>query len=299
ERLARVRTAAEGASAEERELAELDGAIRQAVAEASGRPVFALDLHSTSGPGPAFAVLHDALANRRFARSLPLPAVLGLEEELSGTLTDYLTESGIRAVSVETGQHRDPDSAARAEAAIWLVMELAGLLPAGFADELAAARSQLEREGHGLPAIVEVCYRHAIPENDGFRMRPGYASFQPVRVGEPLATQDGAAVPAPFAGYLLMPLYQTLGNDGFFMTRPVHPAWLALSAVLRRLRPERFLHWLPGVERAPDPTGAFVVDRRIARWLVPELFHLLGFRRQERSSRHYLMARRRGDRPAS
>ncbi len=296
ERLARVRSAAGGACAEERELAELDGAIRAALAGAAGRPVYALDLHTTSGPGPVFAVLHDALRNRRLARSLPVPAVLGLEEELSGTLTDYLTESGISAVSVEAGQHRDPDSAARAEATIWLVMERAGLLPAGLEDQLAAARSALERQGPGLPAIVEVRYRHVIPEGDGYRMRPGYASFQPVRAGEPLGTQGDQLVVAPFAGYLLMPLYQALGNDGFFLTRAVRPSWLGLSAALRRLGLERFLHWLPGVARAPERPGAFVVDRRVARWLVPELFHLLGFRRQERSSRHYLMVRRRDDR---
>jgi predicted deacylase len=299
ERLARVRTAAQGASAEERELAELDAALRAAVAEAGGRPVVVLDLHSTSGPGPAFAVLHDALRNRRLARSLPVPAVLGLEEELSGTLTDYLTESGISALSVETGQHRDPGSARRAEAAIWRVMEVAGLLPDGYEAEIQTARAELQPRLGELPRAVEVRYRHAIPAGGEFRMLPGFASFQRVRAGEPLATQDGRPVEAPFAGYLLMPLYQALGNDGFFLTRPVDPAWLLVSAGLRRLPLERILHWLPGVARAADRPGAFVVDRHVARWLVPELFHLLGFRRQERSPRYFLMERRRGDRSAS
>ncbi len=294
ERLARVRVAGDGLAAEEAELAALDAAIRRVVSEAGG-PVFALDLHSTSGPGPAFAVLHDALRNRRFARSLPVPAVLGLEEELSGTLTDHLTESGISALSVETGQHNDPGSAERAAAAVWLAMDVAGVLPECFAGELEAARARLATAGD-LPPIVEVRYRHAIPESDGFRMDPGFASFQPVRAGQPLAQEHGVPVRAPFSGYLLMPLYQAQGNDGFFLTRPVRPAWLALSAALRPLGLERFLHWLPGVSRLADRPGAFSVDRRVARWGARQLFHLLGFRRHRTpGQRHLVMVRRGSD----
>ena len=77
-----------------------------------------------------------------------------------------------------------------------------------------------------------------------------------------------------------MPLYQDQGEEGFFLVDPVRPFWLRLSERVRPWRLERFLHWLPGVRRHPDQEGAFIIDRRIARWEALQVFHLLGFRRR-------------------
>ena len=49
---------------------------------------------------------------------------------------------------------------------------------------------------------------------------------------------------------------------------------------------------LPGVERHPERPSAFVVDRKIARWMALELFHLLGFRRVGAKGRFVVMGRR-------
>lgn len=294
ERLARARSGTVALSPEERELADLDRLLAEAMAASSGR-TYVLDLHTTSGPGPAFVVVHDTLPNRAFARAMRLPLVLGLEEELSGTLTDHLTERGAISITVETGQHRNAASADRAEAAIWLALEVAGLAAACHRPEVEAARERLAREVDGLPPAVEVLYRHAIREEDGFRMRPGLASFQPVAAGQVLAEDRKGPVASPRAGRLLMPLYQALGDDGFFVTRPVRETWLRLSTRMRRWRLERFLHWLPGVREVPARSGVFLVDRRVARWLALEIFHLLGFRRLEATPSHLVMARRAHD----
>ncbi len=276
---------------EERELAELDRELR-AMAERARGEIYALDLHTISGPGPAFVVLDDTLLNRRFANRFPVPLVFGLEEELTGTLSHYLTAEGMIPVGFEAGQHGEAEAADRAEAAIWIALEAAGLLADGSA-EFTAARRRLLAESRGLPVVVEVRYRHAIAAADGFRIEPDLASFQPVRKGDLLAHDRGGEVRAPETGLLLMPLYQEQGEDGFFLVRPVRPFWLRLSERLRPLRLERFLHWLPGVRRHPELEGAFIVDRRIARWEALQLFHLLGFRRRGAAERYLVMARRR------
>ena len=75
----------------------------------------------------------------------------------------------------------------------------------------------------------------------------------------------------------------------------------AVSLALRELIPDEahihqaadFLHWLPGVRRHPDVAGAFIIDRRIARWEALQFFHLLGFRRRGAAERYLIMARRR------
>ncbi len=270
---------------------ELDAVFERLLGEATGIP-FLLDVHTTSGPGPAFSVLHDTLPNRRFARALPIPIALGLEEELNGTLTDHFTELGAVALSVEVGQHDDPHSIERAEAALWIAMEVAGLLPECYSTELEAAHALLELEGEGLPEAVEVHYRHDISACESFRMRPGFGSFQKISEGMELAEEDGRTVRSPKPGLLLMPLYQSQGDEGFFLTRPVRTLWLDLSTVLRRKKAERWLELLPGVRAQPGAPGTYMVNRRIARWGPRKLFHLLGYRRREFSKSHMVMEKR-------
>lgn len=286
----------EPGDAEAAELVELAGAVHEVLSETRDlQSVFCLDLHTTSGPGPTFSVLNDTLPNRRFARAFPVPVVLGLEEELGGTLANYLADLGVRMLGFESGQHHDPASVDRAEAAIWIALGLTGLLDRRTHPEVGAAWARLSAESAGLPHAVEVRYRHAIDSGNGFRMRPGFESFRPITKGVELGLDRHGPVSAPEDGLLLMPLYQKLGEDGFFIVRKVQPAWLRVSTAMRRMRLERILHWLPGVRRHPDLPGTFVVHRRTARWLALEVFHLLGFRRLETSPTHLTMVRRLHD----
>ena len=277
-------------STEESELRELDKQLRETLARARGE-IYALDLHTISGPGPAFVVIDDTLLNRRFANRFPVPLVLGLDEELSGTMAHHLTAEGVIPVGFEAGQHDESEAAERAEAAIWIALEAAGLLADGHA-EFAAARKRLETESRGLPVVVEVRYRHGITPEDGFCSRQGLISFQRVKRGETLAGDRTGEVRSPLSGLVLMPLYQKQGEEGFFLVDPVKPFWLRLSERLRPWRLERFLHWLPGVRRHPENRGAFIIDRRIARWEALQVFHLLGFRRRGAAERYLVMGRR-------
>jgi hypothetical protein len=64
---------------------------------------------------------------------------------------------------------------------------------------------------------------------------------------------------------------------------------------MRRLGLDRLVHWLPGVRRDPARPGAYLVDRRVARWFALEIFHLLGYRRHGRSGRRLSVSRRADD----
>jgi succinylglutamate desuccinylase len=184
----------------------------------------------------------------------------------------------------------------RAEAAVWIALAASGVLPAGSRPEVEAGRALLGAGSAGLPRVVEVRHRHAIAAADGFRMDPGFRSFQPVGAGQVVARDRRGPVAVAEAGRLLMPLYQPLGDDGYFLIREVRPFWLALSARLRRLRLARVLHWLPGVRRHPELPETFVVDRRVARWFALEIFHLLGFRRHGPAGAKMVVSRRANDR---
>ncbi len=292
DRIERVRGGVDPAIAEEEELLELFDAIEAELAECPDARL--IDLHSTSGGGSAFTTLDDSLANRELAFALPVPHVLGLEEELSGTMVGYLNDRGLTAIGFESGQHLDPASVDRAEAAVWIAMEACGVLERGARPEVEEARRLLEREGRVRPDVVEVRHRHAVEAGDGFEMLPGYENFQRTRRGELLARDARGPIHSTEDGMILMPLYQDQGADGFFVIRRVNRIWLTVSAWVRRIRLDRIVHWLPGVRRHPELPGVFYVDRSRARWLALQIFHLLGFRRRARAGSILEMIRREG-----
>ena len=279
---------------EDAELVELAGAIEAARhATPPGEAVYLLDLHTFSAPGIAFTTLDDNLRNRAFTLRLPVPSVLGLEEELSGTLTSYLSNQGVVSAGYESGQHEDPSAVNRAFAALWVFLDSASLLADEQVAEAAVLRQRLALECAHLPSIVEVRYRHHIEVDSGFAMQPGWVNFQPVAKQQVLGRDRQGDVASPVNGLVLMPLYQKLGNDGFFLVRPVHRRWLLLSAAVRRLPLIHAMHWLPGVKRHPELEGSYIVDRRYARFLVLEVFHLLGFERRSPLDERFMVWSRR------
>jgi succinylglutamate desuccinylase len=258
-----------GRVAEDLEQQELKAAL-DAVLDSSPHGVVVIDMHTTSSGGPAFSLIGDTLANRDFAVSLGLPIVLGLEELLDGTLLDYLHGRVDIAVGVEGGQHDDPASVDLLVDVLLRAMERLGMVPPSGEPDAEVPE----------PRFLEVRHRWAVdPSRDGFRMRPGYLNFQPVTAGEVVAMDARGPVRVPEGGLLLMPLYQRLGEDGFFIVRAIRPLWIRLSGALRGLGLDRWVHWLPGVRARHGPVPSYEVDRHVARWFALEIFHLLGYRR--------------------
>ena len=292
EELGAVLAGGRASSPEDLELAELVAAIAPWVATAR-EPVVFLDLHSTSAPGSPFVCMADVLRNRPIAFALPIPVLLGIEEAIDGALMGYLTELGHIAVAIEGGQHDDPETTRRLEAALWLALVAAGALAADEIADLAAHHALLARAAEGLPRVLEVRHRHPVHPMDGFQMKPGFRNLDRVERGALLAADARGEVRAPESGRVLMPLYQRQGEDGFFLSRPVAPFWLRASARLRRWRADRWLTALPGVRRDAEDRDRFLVDPRVARFQTNNLFHLLGYRRVRDRGDRLVFSRRR------
>ena len=92
-----------------------------------------------------------------------------------------------------------------------------------------------------------------------------------------------------------MPLYQTQGDDGFFLGREISPFWLWLSGVLRKSNVQRLIPALPGVMRDPDDADSLIVNTRVARLFPVQIFHLLGFRKRRFRKHKLIVSRRRFD----
>jgi predicted deacylase len=215
ERVAIARGLGPFAQDEQAELVELSEQLDLVIERARG-PVYAIDLHTTSSDGVPFAVVGATDAHRDFARALPLPGIVGLEETLDGVLTRYLSGLGCITIAIEGGQSAHPATAANLEAVIAVALAASGVAELA---ELADARALLARARGDLPAMIEVVSRRAIAPGDGFCMEPGFANIQRTAGGTLLARDATTEIRAPFDGLVLLPLYQKQGSDGFFYGR--------------------------------------------------------------------------------
>jgi hypothetical protein len=196
---------------------------------------------------------------------------------------------------MEGGRHDAERTIDNHESAIWITLVSTGLLRAEDAPDYVAHRRRLLASTDGVPPVLEIRHRHGIQPGEEFHMRPGFGNFQRVRRGEMLAMGGAGGaeeIRAPRSGLLLMPRYQELGDDGYFLSQRVHTFWLRVSSVLRRLRFERFLTLLPGVHRHPERPEALRANRRAARWYARDILHLFGYRRKRPEGTWLLFSRR-------
>ena len=276
-----------------REQSELLTIAKEAITRARGG-IYFLDLHTTSAHGQPFATVGDTLRNRRFAMTFPLTIVLGLEEQIDGTMLEFMNNLGVITMGVEAGQHEAMTSVDHHEAVIWTACAATGNFRRKALPELAESRSLLKRASGGR-RVVEVRHRHAIVPEDQFKMEPGFMNFQAIRRGEVLAHDRSGEIKARETGLILLPLYQPLGDDGFFLGREVKRFWLRLSTVVRKLKVGHYVHHLPGVRRDPVNENVLIINTRIARILPLQVFHLLGFRRLRWTDKYLVVSRRAYD----
>lgn len=274
---------------EQRELLE----ILDEIFETAKDEVYAMDLHSTSAEGTPFAMIGDTLRNREFAQKFPAAFLLGIEEQLDSTILEYINNLGAVTLGFEAGQHTDKTAIDNQEALIWLALVNSEILSNEDID--VEKYEQVLKDAMGERRIVEIRYRHAITEADQFKMELGYENFQPVKKGEILAEDKNGEVKAIEKSLILMPLYQSQGNDGFFLGREISPFWLWLSNIFRKLKLQNLMRFLPGVKRHPADADTLIINTRIARIFPLQIFHLLGFRKRRWREDKLVVSRRKYD----
>ncbi len=213
---------------EDLEMREIIRLIHQQLLEYQPEVLVLLDLHTTSAQGGIFCIPTDDMASLRLAKELRAPVILGMLEGVEGTLlhfaSDNLFEIGgfpryTIGVAFESGQHDDPLSVNRAIAAVVHLLRAASCIREEDVDTRHEAI--LRAYSRDLPRVTRLRYVHRLRPGDGFKMRPGYANFHPVTQGDAVADDVTGPVLVPYDGFLLMPLYQSLGSDGFFLVESV------------------------------------------------------------------------------
>jgi predicted deacylase len=253
-----------------------------------GDLIFA-DLHTTSSQSCAFILLNDTLANRKLSRKFPVPHILGIEENIEGTLLSYINNLGYKAIGFEAGAHLDDVSVERSEAFLWLLFHNTGILEISDL-KLRKVRKTLEALPGVPDSYYQVKYHKLVDDPEKFEMISGFENFDFVKKDTPLAYEHGELIRAPISGRIFMPLYQNVGHDGFMIIREVSEFWLELSAILRKSPFNGLLKFLPGVKKINS--RSYEIDLRIARFLVRDIFHLMGYRVTEKDENTLICYRR-------
>ncbi len=186
------------------------------------RQIIWLDLHCTSSPRGTFIVTTRHHANLFLAAQLDIPVVLGLDNILRGTAIRFFSEMRHTvSLAVEGGQIGDPQAVDVHHAVIWTALKAAGFIDRSYYSFINPFEQFLSQLSANLPHKVIVRYGHFIDPSYQFKMLPGFRNFDYIRKGSLLATQWDGPVYAPISGYLLMPLYQPQGHEGFYIARPI------------------------------------------------------------------------------
>ncbi|MEL7118992.1 MAG: succinylglutamate desuccinylase/aspartoacylase family protein [Bacteroidota bacterium] len=213
----------EDLKAEWLELKQLHLTVQEIIAKYPADKIILLDLHTTTADGGIFSVATDDPESVRIAVELHAPVIVGMLDGMKGTTLHYFNpdnlEKPIIGIAFESGMHTDRLSVNRAIAAVINCMKIIGSVDPSVVenryDELLVAYSK------DLPKVSRLLYCHNIKPGDQFEMIPGYKNFQKVKKGQLLAHAKGEPVYAEKDGMLLMPLYQTQGDDGFFLIEEV------------------------------------------------------------------------------
>ncbi len=208
---------------EEQEIKYLyDEILQQIDSYEFDRLVF-MDLHTTTASGGIFSICTDDAESLRIANELHAPVITGMLRNISGTTMHFFSKENfdydIVAVCFEAGQHEDKDSAGNAVAAVINCLRTIGCVDPKDVENVHDNR--LIEKADALPKVTELIYCHAIQEDDEFKMKPGYLNFQKISKGELLAHDRKGMIHSKDDGLILMPLYQPIGEDGFFVVKVV------------------------------------------------------------------------------
>lgn len=184
-------------------------------------PTILVDIHTFSAEGSMFTLPDEDPRQIDLLSEIYAPMVLGIGRSLYGTALKYYQKRGLFSFGLEGGQHENSVTRQNIIASVILLLQAAGSIDLdkhnpGMMENF---QKHLKSQTHHLPVKTEVVYQHLIEEGDDFSMRPGYRNFQQVKEGQWLASDRNGRIVAECDGYVLMPLYQDQGREGFFIIK--------------------------------------------------------------------------------
>ena len=201
---------------EQREMHEIIEVLEQYPKEKYTKRFF-LDCHTTSSDSLPYISVQDVNDNDSWAQKFPTYIVRGFSDIIYGAIDHYMSRTGLTGFVFEAGQHTNKESVENHEGIIWLALKEANALEV---ESLSCYPNCVERfteKNAPSQKTFEIVYRHEIKKGETFKMEPGFKNFQKIEKGKLLATSNDEEIKSKWDAYIFMPLYQSQGNDGFFI----------------------------------------------------------------------------------
>ncbi len=205
--------------ADTKDLKELH-AIIENICQQNYKDCTLLDLHTFSAESGIFCIPTHNKKSLDLASSFHIPFIEKLSESLPGTALAYYGNKGMTSIVVEGGTHGTSRATENLEAAIWHLLAYEGIVKDDL-EIVKRSRKKLQKEGEVYPYHLELTYRHQLDDSRFFKMNKGYYNFKQIDQNEPLATHYQKQIKSPQKGFMLMPLYQKKGSDGFFIVKEI------------------------------------------------------------------------------
>lgn len=203
-------------SHEQKEMQEIIEVLKEYSSDKFPERYF-VDCHTTSSDSLPYVSVQEVGNNDEFAHNFPVYIVRGFSDIVDGSIDKYFSKQSITGFTFEAGQHTSETSQQNHEAIIWLALknalELETEKVSGFSECVKVFDDQF-KEGQKTFKII---YRHGLENDTEFKMEPGFENFEEISKGQLLAVQDGQEVRSEWDARIFMPLYQSQGNDGFFI----------------------------------------------------------------------------------
>ena len=176
-----------------------------------------VDCHTTSSDSLPYVSVQEVGKNDKFAHNFPVYIVRGFSDIVDGSIDKYFSKQGITGFTFEAGQHTAETSQQNHEAIIWLALKEALQLETEKVScypECVRVFDEKFKEGQKTFKII---YRHGLEDDTEFKMESGFKNFERISKDQLLAVQDGKEIRSEWDARIFMPLYQSQGNDGFFV----------------------------------------------------------------------------------
>jgi succinylglutamate desuccinylase len=194
-----------------------------------------VDCHTTSAQTIPYISVNAHPPSIQLANRFPLNNVIGLQQSIPGCFTEYGNALDFRGFTFEAGQHQSAAAYSNQVAMLWLLLVYAGALSK---HDLKTFRHYEKLLGVETPThrrSFRLLSHYRIKDGEDFVMRPGFRNFDHVRAHAHLADNRYGPIFAPADGYVLMPLYQKQGNDGFFLLEEESNSHVLSQAVVESL----------------------------------------------------------------
>jgi succinylglutamate desuccinylase len=206
-------------SIEQNQICEIMEVLRKEITLANPKSLVVLDIHTTSSKGGIFSVIGDHPLSEKIAVELHAPVVKGLLNGISGTSLHFFQEKYIglptAAIGFEAGHHHDPSSIDVATSAIINCMRTIGCV--NIQDVENKHDNILKEWSRQLPKVTHFIGRYEVKDTSKFKMKSGFKNFDKIQKDQHLADDVDGPVISQYNAYILLPLYQKQGEDGFFV----------------------------------------------------------------------------------